>query len=518
MSVATMLSRILGLVREQLIASLFTRTATDAFYVAFRIPNLLRDLFAEGAMSSAFVPTFTEYLKNRGKKEAWELASNILSLLLIGLSLITLLGIFSSELLVSKFAGEFRTTPGKFELTVLLTQIMFPFLPMVALAAVVMGTLNSHGTFFLPALAPALFNIGSIVVALCLYFRLPEWGYDPVLGMAVGTLCGGALQLLIQVPPLLKKGFAYSRSLSFRHPGVRRILLLMGPGTIGLASTQVNIFVNTWLATSQGEGPVSWLNYAFRLMQFPLGIFGVAIASATLPTISAQVATGELEGLRKTLSSALRMVLVINIPASFGLIFLSRPIIALIYEHGRFFKETDTDATSKALIFYAIGLFAYSGIKVLVPAFYALGRSRVPVTISMVSVAANIALNLWLIQPFGYLGLALGTSLTAIGNFALLFGQLQRSAGSLATSDILTLGLKMVAASAIMGAVSMKFHAWLMPSGTHVGLALEASLLGLAIGLGLATLYGVCRLMGIDEIEIARGLARRKLVALFRKP
>src|SRR5262245_4880742 len=396
MSVATMVSRILGLVREQMIASLFSRTATDAFYVAFRIPNLLRDLFAEGAMSSAFVPTFTEYLKTRKKEEAWKLASNVLNLLLVGLSLIALFGILFSEAVVSKFAGEFKVTPGKFELTVLLTQVMFPFLPLVALAAVLMGVLNSQGTFFLPALAPALFNVGSLVVAVVLYFWLPGWGFDPVLGMAVGTLCGGALQLLIQFPPVLKKGFVYSATLSLSHPGVRRYLLLMGPGTVGLASTQVNIFINTWLATSQGEGPVSWLNYAFRLMQFPLGIFGVAIASAALPAVSAHVATGELEALRKTLASALRMVFVINIPATFGLIFLSRPIIGLIYEHGKF-QQTDTISTSNALIFYAIGLFAYSGIKVLVPAFYALGRSRIPVVISAICVAGNIAMNLWLI-------------------------------------------------------------------------------------------------------------------------
>ena len=514
MSVATMVSRILGLVREQLIATLFSRTATDAFYVAFRIPNLLRDLFAEGAMSSAFVPTFTEYLRNRSKKEAWELASNILNLLLVGLSLTTVVGILFSESLVSKFAGEFRATPGKFELTVLLTQIMFPFLPMVALAAVLMGILNSHGSFFLPALAPALFNVGSLVLALGLYFWLPAWGYDPVLGMAIGTLCGGALQLLIQVPPLLRKGFAYSASLNLQHPGVQRILLLMGPGTIGLASTQVNIFVNTWLATSQGEGPVSWLNYAFRLMQFPLGIFGVAIASATLPTVSAHVAMRELEGLRKTLSSALRMVLVINIPASLGLIFLSRPIVALIYEHGKF-KQTDTDHTSKALIFYAIGLFAYSGIKVLVPAFYALRQSRVPVIISTIAVAANIALNLGLVGPFGYLGLALGTSITAIGNFGLLFHQLQRVAGRFAGMEIFALGLKMLAASAIMGVVSMGSYAWLMPSAAHVSLVSEALFLGLSISLGLATLYGACRLIRIEEVETASGLVKSKLRRLF---
>jgi putative peptidoglycan lipid II flippase len=514
MSLATMLSRVLGLVREQLIATLFSRTATDAFYVAFRIPNLLRDLFAEGAMSSAFVPTFTEYLKNHGRKEAWVLASNILNILLLSLSGLTLLGILYSGRLVSLFAGEFKNTPGKFELTVLLTQVMFPFLPMVALAAVLMGILNSHGTFFIPALAPALFNIGSLVIAVVLYFWLPGWGYDAVLGMAIGTLCGGALQLLIQVPPLLKKGFAYSGSLNFKHPGVRRILFLMGPGTIGLASTQVNIFVNTWLATSQGEGPVSWLNYAFRLMQFPLGIFGVAIASAALPTVSAHAAAGELEGLRKTLTSALRMVFVINIPATFGLIFLSRPIIGLIYEHGKF-KPTDTNSTSNALICYAIGLFAYSGIKVLVPAFYALGRSRIPVAISAICVAGNIAMNLWLIGPLGYLGLALGTSLTAIGNFALLFRQLQSVSGPLAMVQIFTLGLKMCIASIAMGAVSMQTHRWLFPLGKPVSVGFEALVMALSIGLGLATLYGACHLLRIEELVIATAAAKRKFSRLF---
>ena len=238
----------------------------------------------------------------------------------------------------------------------------------------------------------------------------------------------------------------------------------MGPGTIGLASTQVNIFVNTWLATSQGEGPVSWLNYAFRLMQFPLGIFGVAIASATLPTVSAHVATGELEGLRKTLSSALRMVFVINIPASLGLIFLSRPIIALIYEHGKF-KQTDTDATSKALIFYAIGLFAYSGIKVLVPAFYALGRSRVPVIISAICccwkhrtqfVADRTPRISWLgSRDFAYGDWKFWTAVPTASTD--LPGRLQ-------ATQIFTLGLKMLAASVIMGAVSMQAHRWLLPS------------------------------------------------------
>jgi putative peptidoglycan lipid II flippase len=249
-------------------------------------------------------------------------------------------------------------------------------------------------------------------------------------------------------------------------------------------------------------------------MQFPLGIFGVAIASAALPTVSAHAAAGELEGLRKTLTSALRMVFVINIPATFGLIFLSRPIIGLIYEHGRF-QQTDTISTSNALIFYAIGLFAYSGIKVLVPAFYALGRSRIPVAISAICVAGNIVMNLWLIGPLGYLGLALGTSLTAIGNFGLLFRQLQSISGHLAMTQIFNLGLKMCVASTAMGAVSMQTHSWLFPLGKPVSVGFEALVMAISIGLGLATLYGACHLLRIEELAIATVALKRKFSGIF---
>ena len=391
-SLATMLSRVFGLVREQLIAHLFSRTATDAFYVAFRIPNLLRDLFAEGAMSSAFVPTFTDYLQKKGREEAWRLASMVTNLLLVLLSLMTLLGILASNWLVDKFAGHFSSVPGKLELTVLMTQIMFPFLPLVAVAAITMGILNSHGRFFIPALAPALFNVGSILTALLLYFWLPQRGLEPILGMAIGTLVGGLLQLVIQIPPLLRQGFKYYFKFDLSHPGVQKILILMGPGTLGLAANQINIFVNTWLATSQGEGAVSWLNYAFRLMHFPIGIFGVAIATAALPTFSSHVSRRETQELRETLLSSLRMVFLLNIPASVGLIFLSTPIISLIYQHGRF-NAADTRSTANALIFYSIGLFAYSAVKLLVPVFYALGHSRVPVIISAAAVGSNIVLE-----------------------------------------------------------------------------------------------------------------------------
>ncbi len=501
-SLATMLSRILGLVREQLIAHLFSRTATDAFYVAFRIPNLLRDLFAEGAMSSAFVPTFTDYLSKQKRKDAWLLASILTNVLLVLLSGITLAGILWSDWLVQKFAANFRSVPGKFELTVSLTQIMFPFLPMIALAALAMGILNSHGRFFVPALAPCMFNAGSLVVATTLYFWLPKYHIEPVVGMAIGTLFGGLLQLLIQLPSLLKQGFNYSLKLSFTHPGVKRVLFLMGPGTIGLAATQVNIFVNTWLATSQQEGAVSWLNYAFRLMQFPIGVFGVAIATASLPVISTHVSRNESEELKATLSSSLRMVFTVNLPASLGLIFLARPIIGLIYEHGRF-TSADTFATSKALIFYSVGLFAYSAVKVLVPVFYALGRSRVPVIASVTSIAANIALNLLLVRPFGYWGLAFGTSLTSILNFLLLFFWLRKYTGPLEGSILLGFFFKVLAASLVMGLSCSYFHQWLEASFPGMLVAAKALALFFSILFGLAILWCASKVLRISAYDSA---------------
>ena len=511
-SVATLVSRLLGLVREQLIAYLFSRNATDAFYVAFRIPNLLRDLFAEGAMSSAFVPTFTEYLKNRTAKEAWQLASNVLTLLLIVLSIICAVGIFFSNGIIGKFAGEYRAVPDKFAMTVAMTQIMFPFLPIIALSAVVMGILNSRGTFFWPALAPALFNLGSILVALGLYGWLKGQGINPVYGMAIGTIAGGLLQFGAQIPPLLRSGFRYTFSINFRHPGVHRILVLLGPGTIGLASTQVNILVNTWLATSQGEGPVSWLNYAFRLMQFPLGIFGVAIATAALPTISAHVANRDHHKLGKTISDALRMVLLINIPASIGLMVLSRPIIALIYQHGRF-KASDTIATSNALIFYSVGLFAYSAIKVLVPAFYALGRSHIPVIISAVTVAFNIACNLALIGPLGFRGLALGTSMASILNLILLIYWIRNYSVPIDYRSNLKVMVKILAASGLMGLACLTSYGWMASILAPVGTWRLGITLGCSIGMGLLALFVASKAIQISELDSAIQLVMKKLRA-----
>lgn len=509
-SLATIISRILGLARETILLALFTRFQTDAFYVAFRIPNLLRDLFAEGAMSAAFVPTFTKTLQRQGSRAAWRLASLVINFLAIVLGLIVLLGIFNASWIVETIAGGFSTQPGKFELTVLLTRIMLPFLLLVALAAVAMGMLNCHGKFFIPALAPAIFNVGSILVALSLYFVLPAYGVDPIAGMATGVIVGGALQVAVQLPSLSKIGFQYTPSFAFDHPGLKKILLLMGPGTFGLAVTQVNLLVNTWLASYQQEGAVTWLNAAFRLMYLPIGIFGVAIASAALPTLSAHAAHHRNQQLRDTLSSSLRLSLFFNVPASLGLICLSHPVVSLIYERGRF-TAADTLETGWALIYYALGLAAYSAIKLMVPAFYALDRPRVPVLISAATLALSITANLLLIDSMGYQVLALVTSLAALLNALLLYHWLQKTAGALQTPRILTTFLKVLGASLVMALGTFAFHQWMADALLPATLAWKALILAVSVTAGVSIYALCCRLVGVPELDQALELIGRRL-------
>ena len=508
-SVATIISRVLGLVRELILLNLFTRFQTDAFYVAFRIPNLLRDLFAEGAMSAAFVPTFTKTLQRQGPQAAWRLASLVINFLLILLGLIVLLGIFNASWIVDKIAGGFSNQPGKFELTVLLTRIMLPFLLLVALAAVAMGMLNCHGKFFIPALSPATFNLGSILVALSLVFLLPAYGVDPVAGMAIGVIVGGVLQVAVQLPSLFKLGFQYTFGLTLDHPGLKKILLLMGPGTLGLAATQVNLLVNTWLASFQQEGAVSWLNAAFRLMFLPIGIFGVAIASAALPTLSAHAAHHRARQLCDTLSSSIRLSLFFNLPASLGLICLSHPTVSLIYERGRF-TAADTLETGWALIYYALGLAAYSAIKLMVPAFYALNQPRIPVLISVATLALSITANLLLIDRMGYQVLALVTSLAALLNCLLLYHWLQKTAGPLQSAKILATFLKVLGASLVMALGTFFLYQWMAATFLPVTFFWKALILVSSVVAGVLIFALGCRLLRVPELDQALELIRRR--------
>jgi putative peptidoglycan lipid II flippase len=516
MSLAIMASRVLGLVREMFFAFLFgAGAAMDAFNVAFRIPNLLRDLFAEGAMSAAFVPTFTQTMARRGLSDAWKLANLVVHALLIIVSGIVIAGIVWADEIIHLYASGFGEIPGKLELTVTLTRIMMPFLLCVALAAAAMGCLNARGRFFIPALAPAMFNLATIVTGV-LIWRWPDaFGPQPIIWMAVAALVGGVLQIAIQLPLLWKEGFRFRLVTGLRavflDEGVKRILFLMLPATVGLAATQANIFVNTYFATPI-PGAVSWLNYAFRLMYLPIGLFGVAIAAATLPAVSRHVAEEDQGEFRRTLAHSLRLVIAFNIPASIGLAVLGVPIIRLIFER-RAFLPTDTEATAAALAYYALGLFAYSGVKVLVPAFYALGRTRVPVAISVSSVAVNIALNIALIGPMGYRGLALATSAASLLSFFLLVFFMRRAAGGLEAGRLLASLGKIVLAGGAMGAVAWQTQRLLEAQLGAADVAAQALCLAAAIAAGLATLVAAGRLLRIREIEEALG----GLLARFRR-
>lgn len=458
-----MCSRVLGLIREQVFATMFgAGYAYDAFVVAFRIPNLLRDLFGEGALSAAFVTVFSDYDTNKSKEETWRLASNVLTFFAIALSLISLLGIYLAGPLVQLLAPDFAGVPGKAALTATLTRIMLPFLVVISLAAVVMGMLNTKGRFFMPAMASSFFNIGSIVGGVSLALLLPRYGLPAITGMAIGTLVGGILQLAVQIPSLRGVGFSYRPLLELRDPGLIRILKLMIPATIGLSATQINIFINTNFAASCVEGSVSWLNYAFRLVQLPIGIFGVTLSIAMMPLLARQAAEKNIGEMRSTLVSSLVMVLALTIPATAGLMLLAEPIIRLIFEHGAF-TAADTAATARALSLYAVGLFAYSSNKVLVPAFYALDKTRYPVIASFIAIGSNLLLINLTIDRFQHQAIALSTSLTMLLNFLFLTTVLYRSMGGLSLGYLLRGCLKIVSASLVMSGVVMAGRSFSLP-------------------------------------------------------
>lgn len=436
--IAVLCSRVLGLIREQIFAGFFGAGFTyDAFVVAFRIPNLLRDLFGEGALSAAFVTVFSAYDAKKSERETWQLASNVLTFFLVMLSLLVFLAIYCAGPIVTVLAPDFSQIAGKVALTEKLTRIMLPFMVFISLSAVVMGMLNTKGKFFVPALASSFFNLGSIVGGVGLAYAMPKLGQPAIVGMAFGTLIGGILQLAIQLPTLHRTGFRYRPRFNLQDTGLHRILKLMLPATIGLSATQLNIFINTNFAASCAEGSVSWLYYAFRLVQLPIGIFGVALSIAMLPVLAKQAATQQIGEMKETLVSSLTMVFALTLPATAGLILLAVPIIRLIFEHGAF-TAADTIATANTLIFYAIGLFAYSANKVLVPAFYALGKTRYPVIASFLAVGLNIVVVSATIDHYHHLAIALSTSCTMMVNFLFLMTVLYHKMGGFSLKRLLT--------------------------------------------------------------------------------
>ena len=513
-----MASRILGLVREQVLAHAFGAShQMDAFNVAFRLPNLVRDLFAEGAMTAAFVPTFSRTLERHGREAAWTLGRRAITALLLVTLVIAMVGMVFAEPMTRAFAGDYAQVPGKFELTVRLTRLMFPFLPLVAVAVAAMGMLNALGRFFLPALAPAMFNVASIACIVLLVPVMPAFGVEPVTALAVAVLAGGLGQVFLQWPQLRREGFRYRFDLAPRDPGLREILLLMGPGTLGVAATQFNVYVNTVLATSQQAGAVSWLNYAFRIMYLPIGLFGVAIASASLPLMSQHAAREDMPALRQTLSHAVRLVLALTVPATFGLIALGVPIVRVIFERGHFLPA-DTEAVALALMGYSPGLVGYSAVKVLSPTFYALRDSRTPVIVSVSAVLTNALLSVLLARSFGFVGLSLGTALASLLNACLLLVLLRRRLGPIGIARLASTLVRITLASAVMAAAAWGLHEWLATRViTGHAFAVQVVRVGGSIGVALVVLVLMARLLRVEEFDEAFGkmlgrLRRRRAV------
>jgi putative peptidoglycan lipid II flippase len=520
---AVMGSRLLGLIREQVIAYFFVSgVGADAFYAAFRIPNLMRDLFGEGVLSKAFVTTFTATEMEDGEEAAWRLANRVFHLIALALAVITVVGIFAAPLIVNVMfmgrgfdvelepEGEHFGFTSKRDLTVYLTRIMFPFLPLVSFAAIAMGLLNSKGKFGIPSSASSFFNLGSVVVGVWGYYASQRLGLHPVTGMAVGVLVGGALQFLIQVPSMWHLGFRYRPSISFRDARVRQVMRLLGPAILGAAALQINVFVNSWFA-SRGEGWMAWITWAFRLMHLPIGIFGVAISIAALPNLAKLVVADDLDGYRQSFSYALRLVMLLTIPASIGLMVLDAPICRLIFEWGKT-TAIDTQQTARALFYYAFGLCGFSAVKIATDGFYAFNDTRTPVKVSLCTIALNIILNALFIfgLNFDHRSLALSTSCTITLNFLTLLVLLWRRVGGFGLDKIAVLLVKIVVVSAGMGAVcwwvNLQIEGWLGVAGVI------ARLLGVfvPVGIGLGVLVGGCRLLRVQEFDgLLRAILRR---------
>src|SRR5512137_6088 len=455
-TIGTAFSRVMGLVREMVIAHLFgAGFAVDAYNVAFRIPNLLRDLFAETALSAAFVPVLTAE-KAKSQEAQNRLASNIFNVLFVVTGAVSLAGFFLAPWLAKVIAFGFGKVPGKLDLTTQLTAILFPFLLFISLAAWAMSYLNTEKTFFVPSVAPAVFSLFSILFPLLTYGWYTAHGQDPIFGLTVGVLVGGLMQFLVQVPSVWRRGFRWRPVLSFRDPGFRRVMALFVPVAIGLAGTRINVLVNTILVTPLAQGSVSWLTYAFRIMHLPLGLFGIAVGTVALPSLSKLVLENDVAGVKSTLADSLKMVLFLTVPTSALIACLAIPVTRAIYQRG-LFTAADTVATAAALVLYVIGITIASALRNVAAVFYAYKDAKTPMYASFASIGLNLVLNVSLMWVVGYLAFPLSTSLAAILNVAILYALLPRKIGAVEFGPLAAYAARLAVASAAGGGA-----AWLV--------------------------------------------------------
>ena len=523
-SVAVMGSRILGLAREAAIAYYFrSNLSGDAFYLAFRIPNFLRDLFGEGILSKAFITTFLATEAEDGEQAAWNLANRIFNLTFLILMGITVLGIVFAPAIIDVLARQdfdemldtvdhygFDT---KVELTIYLTQLMFPYLLFVSLAAIAMGLLNSKGKFGIPACASSFFNVSSLVVGISGYYLCPLAGMHPVTGMAIGVFMGGIAQFVIQVPSMYGVGFRYRPLLSLRDPRVLQVIHLVGPAVLGVAAVQVNQFTNTFFITS-GSAWLTWISRAYRVVHLPIGIFGVAISTVALPQLAKFATTGKTENFRDALSYAIRLMLTLTIPAAVGLMVLSTPICRFLYERGET-GALDTIGTAGVLFVYAFGLCGFSTLKIVTDGFYAYKDIRAPVIVSICAVILNICLNYLFVYRELFLdprAVVFSTVLTVTLNCSVLLLLLRRKVGQLGMRQVGQLTLKILVASAVMGVVCWLTNGFIEGDwlGTE-GIVQRVTGVFAPIGLSLITLAGMYKLLKVSEFEDILNVFKRRL-------
>jgi len=501
-SALTAVSRVLGYIRDAALAYVFgAGLLADAFFMAFRISNLLRRLVGEGALTSSFIPIFTDEMSRRDRAALKALASSVFTLFALVLAALSIIGIIFSREIVWAMAPGFLSDPGKFELTVSLTRWMFPYMFFVGLMGIAMGVLNSHKHFTAPALSPVLFNL-SIIASI---FAIAPFLDSPVYALVVGVLAGGVFQLLLQFPFMGKIGMLPRPSFWFRDSAIRKIFALMGPAAFGIGVYQLNIFVTMWFASALQEGAVSYLYYAGRLMELPLGVFGVSVTTAVLPSLSEQVTRKDWEGFKGSLSFAVRIVNFVMIPATIGLLVLSYPIIELLFRRGEF-TSADAAGTATALFFYAFGLVPVAIARILTSVFYSLKDTMTPVWIALVAFVFNALFCYLLIGPLGHGGLALATTLAAIVNCSILFVVLRRKFGRFGVIGMLASGLKSAGAALVMGLLVYSLAFATMDEADGV---VKAILLGACLGVGVISYVALSRLMGVTELAFLKGFLFR---------
>jgi putative peptidoglycan lipid II flippase len=506
MSVATFISRVLGYVRDMIFALYFGATGvSDTFFAAFKIPNLLRELFAEGSMSSAFIPVLTEYRQKQGEEEAKRLVSITFTFIIIVVGIACLIGIILSPAIVTLIAPGFLSSPEKFSLTVLLTRIMFPFLLFIGLASLVMGTLNTKKIFFVPALAPAMLNITLILSIVFFESRAKQ----PIIVAAIGVMVGGFTQLAFQLPSFFKNKYKLAFNTSFGHPGLKRMSILLIPSTLALAANQINIVVGNILASFLPSGSITYLFYSMRLIQFPIGIFGVAMGMAVLPSLSEHAVKGDFDRLREDFSFALRLLFFISVPAMAGLIALREPIVNLLFQRGQF-DYTATQGTAEALLFYSIGIWSIVGVRIVTATFYSMQDTRTPVKVAVVGMVSNLILSLIFMGPLKHSGLALANTLASGVNFALLFFFLRQKLKRVDTRRILHSFIKIIFSSSVMGVVGgMLLHGkvWQIHGNTLNKIFHLSGTVTICVGIYLLLSY----LLKSEEIFYLIGMVKQKL-------